>query len=72
MGEVEDWVDIMEVCREIKMSELVSISTKQAVKYLNYKGPVFLYTKQARIIDTNHKDYPALKKMVAAYYNGGQ
>lgn len=53
------------------MSELVSISTKQAVKYLNYNGPVFLYTKQARIIDPNHKDYPALKRMVAAYYNGG-
>lgn len=54
------------------MSELVSISTKQAIKYLNYNGPVFQYTNQATIIDPNHKDYPALKRMIAAYYNGGR
>ena len=59
----------MEVCRENTMSELISISTKQAVKYLNYHGPVFQYAPLR--IDPHHEGYPALKAMFAAYHQAG-
>ena len=54
------------------MSELVSVSTKQAVKYLNYNGPVFQKIPEGRAIDPNHENYETLKGMIAAYYNGGR
>ena len=51
------------------MSEVISISTKQAVEYLNYSGPVF--QRQNTVIDPHHEGYPALKRMFAAVYNTG-
>ena len=52
------------------MSELTNISTKLAVKYLNYHGPVF--HKAPLRLDPAHENYPALRRMVAAYYQGGK
>ena len=51
------------------MSEVLSISTKHAVKILNYHGPVFQYSPL--MIDPHHEDFPALKRMLAAVYNNG-
>ena len=51
------------------MSKIIGISTKKAVEYLNYQGPVFGYSP--RRIDPNHENFLPLKRMVAAYYNQG-
>jgi len=51
------------------MNEIVSMSTKQAIEYLEYQGPVF--QKSPLRLSPEHENYPALKNMVAELYRKG-
>lgn len=51
------------------MSEIKGISTKLAVEYLSYEGPVF--QKSPLRLDPAHENYPALKRMIKTLYAKG-